>query len=181
MGRGTGLGLASAYGIIKNHGGYIDVSSAPGKGTVFFIYLPATDRPVKETRREEGGVAAGSGTILLVEDEPAVADVAARMLVKLGYEVLTAGNGAEALEVYQREGSRIDLVVLDMVMPGMGGGEVFDRLREIDPDVRVILASGYSMDGRAMEILERGCDGFIQKPFSLGELSAKIREVLEPG
>ncbi len=179
LGRGTGLGLASAYGIVKNHDGFIEVSSAPGKGTDFHIYLPASDRPVSETQEPERVVVPGNGTVLLVDDETVVADVGLRMIEKLGYKGLLARNGQEALDLFERERHRIDLVVLDMVMPGMGGGETFDRLREIDPEVRVILSSGYSMNGRPLDILKRGCKGFIQKPFDLHELSNRLKEVLE--
>ncbi|MCF8061306.1 MAG: PAS domain S-box protein [Deltaproteobacteria bacterium] len=181
LGRGTGLGLASAYGIIKNHGGFIEVTSSPGLGTTFTIHLPATDLPATESREAERDLSLGSGTILLVDDEQLVADVGAKMIEKLGYEPLVARSGQEALDIYERERSRIDLVLLDMVMPGMGGGETFDRLHEVNPDVRVILSSGYSMDGRATEILKRGCKGFIQKPFDLHELSEKLRETLAAG
>jgi two-component system, cell cycle sensor histidine kinase and response regulator CckA len=178
VGRGTGLGLASAYGIVKNHGGFIEVTSTPGRGTTFQIHLPATATPVTESREPDRGLSLGSGTILIVDDERMVADVGAKMIEKLGYEALVARSGEEALDLYRKEGQRIDLVVLDMVMPGMGGGETFDRLRAMHPDVRVILSSGYSMEGRAMEILDRGCKGFIQKPFDLHELSARLEEVL---
>ena len=178
VGRGTGLGLASAYGIVKNHGGFIEVTSTPGRGTTFQIHLPATATPVTESREPDRGLSLGSGTILIVDDERMVADVGAKMIEKLGYEALVARSGEEALDLYRKEGQRIDLVVLDMVMPGMGGGETFNRLRAMHPDVRVILSSGYSMEGRAMEILDRGCKGFIQKPFDLHELSARLEEVL---
>ena len=100
-------------------------------------------------------------------------------LKTLGYGVMTARSGEEALEVYEKNRDAIDMVILDMIMPVMKGGEVYDRLKEIAPDIKVLLSSGYSIDGHAAEILERGCDGFIQKPFNLGKLSQKIREVLD--
>ncbi len=132
--------------------------------------------------REKGGskeLMEGRGTVLLVDDEEMVVDVGEQMLKRLGYDVVLARSGAETLKVYQANRNRIDMVILDMIMPDMGGGETYDRLKEINPSVKVLLSSGYSIDGQATEILERGCDGFIQKPFSLGSLSHKIREVLD--
>lgn len=177
--RGTGLGLASAYGIIKSHGGYIDVHSEKGQGTIFEIYFPASGDAVDEEQAWSGEIIEGHGTVLLVDDEEMVTEVGEAILERLGYEVLPAHSGAEALEIYQSNRERIDIVILDMIMPGMGGSETFDKLREISPDIKVLLASGYSVDGQAEEILRRGCDGFIQKPFELGQLSNKLREIIE--
>jgi two-component system cell cycle sensor histidine kinase/response regulator CckA len=114
-----------------------------------------------------------------VDDEQMVLDVGAKMLESLGYGVLEARGGREAVEVYRENKEGIDLVILDMVMPQMGGGEVYDRMKEINPQVKVLLSSGYSIEGQASEILKRGCDGFIQKPFGIEELDAKMREVLK--
>jgi CheY-like chemotaxis protein len=179
MGKGTGLGLASVYGIIKGHGGYVDVYSEKGRGTTFQIYLPASDK--KADTKSIGksiDLYNGTETILLVEDEEAVLDVGIKMLGKMGYNVLTAKNGQEAIVLYKEKQDTIDMVILDMVLPEMGGGEVYDAIKEINPDVRVLLASGYSIESQAKQILSRGCNGFIQKPFNLRELSAKIREIL---
>jgi PAS domain S-box-containing protein len=179
MGRGTGLGLASVYGIVKSHGGYINVYSEKERGTVFTIYLPASE---KEIVREKDSVAApiirGSGTILLIDDEKMILDVGIELLDELGYEVISAMSGNEAIEVFKNDRDRIDLIIMDMIMPGMGGGETFDRLKEIDPDIKVLLSSGYSINGQATKILRRGCDGFIQKPFNMNQLAEKVQEIL---
>ena len=115
----------------------------------------------------------GSETILLIDDEEMILDVARQMLVNLGYRVLTANSGEPALDIFRRDHGRIDLVILDMIMPQMSGGRVFESLKAIDPDVRVLLSSGYSINGQAMDILARGCRGFIQKPFTVKELALK--------
>jgi len=178
MGRGTGLGLASAYGIIQNHRGFMTVYSEPGKGTTFNIYLPASSKaPVRE-KSVEAEIVQGSGTILLVDDEEMIVEVGGEMLESLGYTVLESPNGETAIDIYQARRDRIDLVILDMIMPGMSGGETFDRIKKINPDARILLASGYSINGQASAIMQRGCDGFIQKPFNLLELSLKISEIL---
>jgi PAS domain S-box-containing protein len=179
MGRGTGLGLASAYGIIKNHGGMIAVYSEIGHGTTFNIYLPVSD---KEAHREvplEGGLIKGSATILLVDDEELIIDVGQAMLERLGYRVVVGREGREAVTVITHMGDEIDLVILDMIMPGMDGGTTFDRIREIRPDIPVILSSGYAINGHADKIMRRGCNGFIQKPYNISELSQQIRKVLD--
>ena len=178
-GDGTGLGLASAYGIINNHGGIINVQSEPDHGTTFDIYLPACDKEVSEEKRPTADVLRGTETILLVDDEDTILDVGKEMLTALGYKVVSAQGGKRAVDVYAEHKEEIDLVILDMVMPGMAGGEVYDRIKEMNPRARALLSSGYGLDGRATDILERGCNGFIQKPFDLKDLSERIREVLE--
>jgi PAS domain S-box-containing protein len=178
MGRGTGLGLASAYGIIRHHGGIITVESRKNCGAEFTIFLPAGTQPVEEETGPLPVVTKGRGTILLIDDEKMILDVARQMLERLGYRIFIASNGHEALAVYRERRAEIDLVILDMIMPEMSGGQTFSNLKELDPDVRVLLSSGYSLDGQAREILDRGCLGFIQKPFSMKTLADKLTEIL---
>ena len=179
LGKGTGLGLASVYGTVKAHGGYIDVYSEKGHGATFEIYLPAIGMNQKKEKNAATDLMKGRETVLLVDDEDVVADVGEQMLRKLGYEVLVAMSGKEAIEYYEPKRDKIDMVILDMIMPGMNGGEVYDRIKEINPHAKILLSSGYSIDGQAADILKRGCDGFIQKPFSMEVLSGRIRKVLE--
>jgi two-component system, cell cycle sensor histidine kinase and response regulator CckA len=178
IGGGSGLGLASVYGIIKGHGGYIDVESEKGQGTTFSIYLPASEHSIQKPSEPYEQIVKGSETILLVDDEEVVIDVGVQLLQKLGYNVLKAGSGKEAIGLFGKWCDKIDIVILDMIMPDIGGGEVYDRIKELDPLVKVLLSSGYSIDGQATDILERGCNSFIQKPFNMKILSTKIREVL---
>jgi signal transduction histidine kinase len=179
MGRGTGLGLASAYGIIKNHEGVINVYSEQGKGTTFSIYLPASDKELIEKKEMPCELLKGTEAVLFVDDEEMIREVGGALLRQLGYKVLSAGNGKEAVEVYSNNKDKIDIVILDMIMPEMGGDRAYDKLKEINPDIKVLLSSGYSVNGDATKILERGCDGFIQKPFNMKQLSKSIREVLD--
>lgn len=178
IGQGTGLGLAYVYGIVKNHRGMIRILSEKGKGASFEIYLPAIVEKVALPEEKEEGMTGGMETILVVDDEEININVLEEWLDILGYKVLTASNGPEALDLYRTQADQIDLVLLDMIMPGMNGGEVFDAMKDINPHVRVILSSGYSIDGKAKEILQRGIKAFIQKPFRIDGLAQKIREVL---
>jgi len=179
MGRGTGLGLASVYGIIKSHDGYIDVESEKGQGTTFTIFLPASESGVEGNTEADTSLIKGSGTLLIVDDEELVLEVGANMLEKLGYTVLKAYNGTEAVDIFKTNHDKIKMVILDIIMPDMGGGAVYDKIKSINPDVKVLLSSGYSVDGQAIELLERGCDGFMQKPFTMEELSGKITQIMK--
>jgi PAS domain S-box-containing protein len=176
--RGTGLGLASVYGIVQNHGGFITVISDEGHGTTFHLFLPASDKPAATPKEPATALSTGNGTVLLVDDEEIIITVGAQMLQRLGYNVLTASGGKQAVEVYKDHGDRIDLVILDVVMPDMGGRETFEMLRAVNPMVKVLLSSGYSIDGKAGSLLKRGCKGFLQKPFDLHALSNKLRQII---
>ncbi len=176
---GTGLGLASAYGIIRNHGGGIICRSRPNMGTTFNICLPRSKKPVEADDDVVRQMELGSETILLVDDEQMVLSVGQEMLQYMGYRVITAQSGQAAVDIVNDQKKEIDLVILDIIMPEMGGAETFGLIHERRPDLPVMLCSGYSLDDKAARILERGCDGFIQKPFDLEKLSRRIREIFK--
>jgi PAS domain S-box-containing protein len=177
--QGRGLGMASVYGIVKNHDGWISVDSTVGVGTTVKIYLPAVDDGSSRsiTTLPQRGVSAG--TILVVEDEEMVLDVTRSMLDKLGYNVLAAGNGAEALRQAENFDGNIDLVLLDIMLPDMGGRDVCAGLLESRPNISIIVCSGYSLNGPAQEILNQGARGFLQKPYTMASLSEKLAAVMQ--
>jgi PAS domain S-box-containing protein len=179
IGRGTGLGLASVFGIVKNHNGFITVESDLGQGSTFYIYLPASERAVSEGTKAAQHILPGNETILLVDDEDYIIEVGRLMLEGLGYRILTANCGRAGMEMFATHRGEIDLVILDMIMPDVGGSEVFDHIRKLRPNVKILLSSGYNMDFQASSLLGQGCNGFIQKPFNLKAFSAKIREILD--
>jgi two-component system cell cycle sensor histidine kinase/response regulator CckA len=179
MGRGTGLGLATVYGIIKNHEGFITVHSVKGKGSEFTVYLPASEKKVENEKMPAEEIVRGRETVLLVDDEKVILEVGEGILNALGYKVVKARGGKEAIEIYSQNRDTIDMVILDMIMPDMGGGDTYRKLKEMDPNIKVLLSSGYSVNGQATEILKKGCNGFIQKPFSAKNLSKKLREILD--
>ncbi|MCJ7771837.1 MAG: PAS domain S-box protein, partial [Desulfobacterales bacterium] len=179
VGRGTGLGLASVYGIVKNHNGVINVSSEEGIGSTFEIYLPSSKIQVtKEIIPREKAIR-GNETVLIVDDEDRVLEVSKGMLETLGYQVIIARTGEESIEIYNKYYDIVDIVLLDIVMHGMDGGEVFDHLKQIHPNVKVLLSSGYSEDEYAADILKKGANGFIQKPFTIELISQKIRQIID--
>jgi CheY-like chemotaxis protein len=157
----------------------ITVKSDVGRGSTFDLFLPLCDKEIRQEEIPEQKLVRGAETVLLVDDEEMIRDVAASMLEKIGYRVIVSSSGEEAVDVVTGSGESIQIVVLDMIMPGMDGGETFDRIRALQPRIPVLLSSGYTIDGQATEILNRGCNGFIQKPFNLSELSTKIREILD--
>jgi CheY-like chemotaxis protein len=180
-GKGTGLGLSMVFGIVKNHGGYIDVDSRPGCGAVFKVYLPLSDE-VEEAPEERVPFrfvpGSASGKILLIDDQEEVRDVCSAMLSTLGYTVVTAVDGVDGVEAYSRIGLDVDLVIIDMVMPNLSGRDCFRQIRDIRPDVRAVLSTGYSLDGVVEETLREGILGFIQKPYRLEQLARVVEEAL---
>jgi two-component system cell cycle sensor histidine kinase/response regulator CckA len=183
IGKGTGLGLSSVYGIVKEHNGHILCYSEPGHGTTFRIYLPASRRETADTSKGQADEAwdmpGGCETLLLVDDEPALRDIARAALVKSGYQVLEADSGEEALAIYEKRSDDIDLVILDIGMPGMGGHQCLKRIMEINPEAKVIIASGYSKNGSIKSTFETGARGYVAKPFTRKELLKSVRQLLE--
>jgi len=177
--KGTGLGLSMVYGIVKNHGGFIRVYSEVGEGTTFRVYLPASEKTETPVRMEEAPMSTGNELILVVDDEDTLRELVKDVLETYGYRVMLAGNGEEALQVYRKHKEEIALVILDMVMPKMGGRETFLKLKELNPKVKALLSTGYSQNGKAQEILNSGVMGFLQKPYQAEELAAKVRKVLD--
>ena len=154
--------------------------SEKGKGSTFNIYLPASQRKAdKDGLIGDDNITKGSGTILMVDDEEMILNVGSDLLRKLGYKVFTVASGNQAIDIYKDRMDEIDMVILDMIMPGMSGKDTYKELKELNKDVKVLLSSGYSVNGEAEELLSLGCNGFIQKPFNAKELHAKIRETLE--
>ena len=180
VGKGTGLGLASVYGIVKSHDGYISCSSEKNHGTTFKIYLPAIEQPDQDVydSLDDDAPEGGTETILLVEDEDAVRDFASDALSHFGYTVITASNGEEAVDIYTSRKDLIDLVILDIGMPGMGGFKCLQEIIRIDPAAKVVIASGYSLNEQLKEMLEAGAVGYIGKPYRLTDLLKKVKTVL---
>jgi two-component system cell cycle sensor histidine kinase/response regulator CckA len=180
VGRGTGPGLAMVYGIVKSHNGYITCYSEVGHGTTFKIYLPSAESiPEMPGRGEESLPEGGTETVLLVDDEEPVRQLGKEMLETVGYRVLVASDGEEAMGLYTRRMKDIQLVILDLIMPGMGGKSCLEGLLRLDPRVKVLVASGYSVNGRLEEIVRSGACGFISKPYDLRDLLKRVRDVLD--
>ena len=181
--QGRGMGMAAAYGIVMNHDGGISVDSELGKGTAVHIYFPAISAESKEqgekVKQPEIELNTGKGTILMIEDEEVVVDVTRAMLAMLGYRVMAAETGKEAVHMAKTFDGQIDLALLDIKLPDMEGGKVYPLIMEARPDLKVIVFSGYAIDGPARKILDAGAQDFIQKPFSMTTLSEKLKEVLK--
>ena len=180
MGRGTGLGLAMVYGIVRQHKGHITVYSEVDKGTAFRVYLPAI--PTEEGPAvEDSGItpAFGTETVLLVDDDEFVMELGAQMLTEQGYTVLLAEDGRDALDLFEEKHPQIALVILDLIMPEMGGTECLKELLKIDPKVRILVASGYSTDASIKDSIDMGAKGFLTKPFGARELLRAVRKVLD--
>jgi CheY-like chemotaxis protein len=180
VGKGTGLGLATVYGAVRQNNGFINIYSEPGRGTTFSVYLPRHERPVKQlVERSFAYVPRGNETILLVEDEPAILDVAAKLLQEQGYAVLPAGTPEKAIDLARAHPSGIDLLITDVIMPEMNGRDLSTHLLSIHPGMKRLYISGYTADVIAHHgVLDEGMY-FIQKPFNLVTLAAKVREVLD--
>ena len=183
QGRGTGLGLAMAYAIVTGMGGCITCHSRPGEGTVFRLYLPAAPQgagqALSEAPQDLPTAPAGGATILIVDDEPAMLDFGRQLLTPFGYQVLTASSGEEALEVYRHGGDSVDGVILDLIMPGMGGLNALKQLRDLNPGAKVLIASGYAAEGEVERALACGAAGYLGKPFKAGTMLTTLRAMLD--
>jgi CheY-like chemotaxis protein len=176
--QGRGLGLAAVYGIVTNHGGCITIDSKRGKGTRVDIFLPAVEVDEKTVPAEKESSGPSTGTVLIVEDEELVMEVNSGLLRRLGHRVLEARTGREALRIADSHEGNIDVVLLDIVLPDMGGGELYSRLMKARPGLKVVVCSGYALDGPARVVLDAGADDFLQKPFSMASLSDALQKLM---
>jgi CheY-like chemotaxis protein len=182
-GQGTGLGMSTVYGIVKNHGGTIDCISRPGQGTTFNLYFPALlDTAISDemTNGESNDFAGGLETILVVDDEQAILETTQDILTQHGYDVFTSNNGKSALEVYRDKSEKIDLVILDLDMPGMRGEECLKALKQMDPNVPVIIASGFLKNNQITALMNDGAVDVIKKPYRIPDMVKRIQQVFNP-
>jgi CheY-like chemotaxis protein len=179
-GEGTGLGLAQVYGIVKQHDGYIDVSSRVRQGTTFYIYLPGVKMPkVEDVKPETAPLPEGKGyTILVVEDDRSARQALAEVLQMMDYQVVTANNGQEALQYFDQSNGRVDLVLSDLVMPTMGGAALYMQLKERRPDIKMVVMTGYPKKEEDWELLEAGKVHWVQKPFKVSTIVETIKKAL---
>lgn len=178
LGKGTGLGLASAYGIIRHHGGFINVCSEKGRGTTMSVYLPAEDLERPKERTPSTKTIKSRRGILLVDDEEIIIEIGEQMIRRLGYTVLTAASGQAAVNLYSENREIIDLVILDMIMPEMSGEETLNQLMGLDQNLKIIISSGYSINGKVSDLLKCGAIGFIQKPFNMTQLAEALHNAV---
>jgi len=177
--KGSGLGLTMVYNIIHDHNGFIDVNSELNRGTVFNVYLPVLEQEyVKKSKKIENEIIYGDGTILIIDDEELIRVTTKKMLQTSGYKVITADNGEEGVRIFKENHNEIIAVILDMAMPKKSGRDSFFEMKDYDPDVKVLLATGYKHDERSEEIIKSGVKGFIQKPYTICELSRAIYKVI---
>jgi PAS domain S-box-containing protein len=174
-GKGTGLGLAGVYGCVTNHGGWVEVDTAVGRGTTFTLLLPISARSVQPASEAAAEPVPGRGRILVVDDEEAVQTFTSRALERLGYEVVLCADGREAVDYCDDHADALDLVILDLIMPRLGGHETYAHLRRLAPDLPVLIASGFSQNEAVAELIRQGAAGFLAKPYSLAQLSRTVR------
>ena len=187
--QGTGLGLAMVYKTIDDLEGFIEIKSDMGVGTVFSIFLPASDKVLPEEQqipdRPESSLydttktKTGVEQVLIIDDDEFMLQITEDILSRLGYDPITAANGKSGIEAYEKCKDKAAIVILDLMLPDLGGDEVFDELRKINPDINVLLVSGFKRDPRIADLLIRGCDGFLKKPYSIEELSQAIRDIID--
>jgi two-component system cell cycle sensor histidine kinase/response regulator CckA len=179
MGQGSGLGLSVVYGIVKGHEGFVTVSSQPGRGSKFNVFFPVSGKPEILDKISTSTLRGRDELIFVIDDEKDIRSFIREVLQSHGYRILLAANGEQAIGIYKKHSQGIDLVILDMVMPGMSGEETFLKMKEINPKIRAMLSTGFSHDGRVSDILSKGVMGFIQKPYDFNQLLAKLRQILD--